>query len=296
MIFSIIIPTYNRAEKLSAAIESVIKQTYKNWELIIVDDGSTDCTREKVEEFLLIEKKIRYFYQNNKERSAARNNGINKATGDWICFLDSDDLFYKNHLEEFKKLIIRNNFSKGIYFCGLSKGGFSPKKEKYDVSGNNGIEFVLLNTIGTPRACVYREILLKTPFNTIINNGEDKELWTRIVKNNYFFYHCKKTFIEIDHPERSINTAFKTESFQTIKSILKANKKIIRPIVRRKVLSDCYFNLSKAYIKEKNYLKALINLIASIFLNFKNIQTKHKLILFLSIIGLYKKEIFLSYR
>jgi glycosyltransferase involved in cell wall biosynthesis len=87
--FSIILPTYNRASFISKAIESVIDQLYNKWELIILDDGSTDNTKEIVLSFN--DDRIRYIYQENKERSAARNNGIRNAKGEYICFLDSDD-------------------------------------------------------------------------------------------------------------------------------------------------------------------------------------------------------------
>ena len=83
---------------LHFAVDSVLNQTYKDWELIVVDDGSTDNTKEIVEEFVKIDKRIKYIFQENKERSAARNNGIKKAKGDWICFLDSDDIYHMNHL------------------------------------------------------------------------------------------------------------------------------------------------------------------------------------------------------
>jgi len=71
--FSIILPTYNRAHFLPRAIESVIKQDYDNWELIIVDDGSTDNTKSLVQEFIQNDIRIRYIWQKNVERSAARN-------------------------------------------------------------------------------------------------------------------------------------------------------------------------------------------------------------------------------
>ena len=82
--FSIIIPTYNRAKFITNAINSVINQSYKNWELIIIDDGSTDNTAEVVRKIAKNDTRIKYHYQKNAERSAARNNGISKALGDWI--------------------------------------------------------------------------------------------------------------------------------------------------------------------------------------------------------------------
>ena len=99
LFFSIILPSFNRSDVINQTIQSVIYQTYENWELIIVDDGSTDNTKKIVDEIKNTESRIKYIYQQNEERSSARNNGINNAKGDFICFIDSDDLFDENHLK-----------------------------------------------------------------------------------------------------------------------------------------------------------------------------------------------------
>tara|TARA_B100000768_G_C11219739_1_gene349942 strand:+ start:142 stop:1023 length:882 start_codon:yes stop_codon:yes gene_type:complete len=96
LIFSIIIPTYNRAEQISKAIKSCLGQSYSNFELIIVDDGSTDSTEKTI--FSFKDSRIKYFKKENAERGAARNFGISKAKGAYITFLDSDDILYSNHL------------------------------------------------------------------------------------------------------------------------------------------------------------------------------------------------------
>jgi glycosyltransferase involved in cell wall biosynthesis len=88
---SVIIPTYNRADMLGDAIQSVISQTYQDWEMVIVDDGSTDNTEELVKE--IKEPRINYIFQENKGQPGARNTGIRNACGEYITFLDSDDLF-----------------------------------------------------------------------------------------------------------------------------------------------------------------------------------------------------------
>lgn len=105
--FSIIIPTYNRAHTLHRPIDSVLAQTYTDWELIIVDDGSTDDTQSVVEAYR--DPRIRYVRQENKERSAARNHGMHKAIGEWICFQDSDDEYLPMHLATLKKNIDINS-------------------------------------------------------------------------------------------------------------------------------------------------------------------------------------------
>jgi glycosyltransferase involved in cell wall biosynthesis len=95
---SVVIPTYNREKLVSEAIQSVLRQTYTNFELIVVDDGSTDNTKVVVDSYK--DPRIRYEYQENRGVSAARNNGINVSTGDYIAFLDSDDLYLEAALEK----------------------------------------------------------------------------------------------------------------------------------------------------------------------------------------------------
>ena len=96
--FSIIIPTYNRATLLKRCLESVIGQTYPNWEAIVVDNYSEDNTEEVVKNFN--DNRIKYLKNHNYGIIAiSRNKAIDIASGDWICFLDSDDCWYENKLE-----------------------------------------------------------------------------------------------------------------------------------------------------------------------------------------------------
>ena len=96
---SIIIPTYNRADSLKKSVASVLEQTYPWFELIIVDDGSTDNTKELVESFG--DNRIRYYYAGlNQGAAAARNYGLEKARYDYIAFQDSDDIWHPDKLEK----------------------------------------------------------------------------------------------------------------------------------------------------------------------------------------------------
>ncbi len=88
---SVIVPAFNRAETIATSLDSLIAQTYEDWEAIIVDDGSTDTTAEVVQGYAAVDPRIRLFQQENAGVSAARNAGIDKATGRWIFFLDADD-------------------------------------------------------------------------------------------------------------------------------------------------------------------------------------------------------------
>ena len=105
-LISVIIPTFNRAKLIKDAINSVIGQTYQNFELLIIDDGSTDNTSEVVNS--IGDTRIKYIYQENTGVSRARNNGIENASGEYIAFLDSDDLWHPEKLEK-QALVLDQN-------------------------------------------------------------------------------------------------------------------------------------------------------------------------------------------
>lgn len=94
---SVITPTFNRGYILPNMVRSVLGQTFPNWELVIVDDGSTDDTKSLIDDFG--DKRIKYYYQKHKGQSAARNLGLQKASGEWICYLDSDNEFLPIYLQ-----------------------------------------------------------------------------------------------------------------------------------------------------------------------------------------------------
>lgn len=116
--FSIIIPTWNRGFCIKQCLEHVLDQTYSNYEIIIIDDGSTDNTKDVIfNNFtdLIDSGKIRYFYQKNSGVSAARNKGLGKARGDWICYVDSDNYVSSNYLKTFAFAINSNSSCKFFY-------------------------------------------------------------------------------------------------------------------------------------------------------------------------------------
>jgi glycosyltransferase involved in cell wall biosynthesis len=118
--FSIIIPVYSakdegakpaehrhwRAREIQRAIKSIINQQYPDWELIIVDDGCTDNTPEILDKFAETDSRIKVIHQENQNRAIARNNGMDAATGEWICWLDSDDEYSTHYLREINQAII----------------------------------------------------------------------------------------------------------------------------------------------------------------------------------------------
>ena len=104
---SIILPTYNRERMLIDAINSVLSQTFSDFELIVVDDGSTDSTRQILETFDDV--RIVKFFRSHEGRSSARNFGLGVSKGDYVTFLDSDDLYLPNKLQIQVEFLDRNN-------------------------------------------------------------------------------------------------------------------------------------------------------------------------------------------
>ena len=98
MIFTVVIPAYNREHVIARAINSVLNQTFQNFEIVVVDDGSKDNTRKVVES--IHDSRVRYVWQENKGATAARNTGVKNAQGDYVSFLDSDDEWFNTMLEK----------------------------------------------------------------------------------------------------------------------------------------------------------------------------------------------------
>ncbi|PIK13751.1 glycosyltransferase [Halobacteriovorax sp. JY17] len=108
MKISVIIPTFNRAEILERSLKSVLQQSYQDFEVLIVDDGSTDKTYSTVKKYFS-DKRVKYIYQSNKGVSAARNLGVSLSSYDWISFLDSDDEWLSNKLDKQVALLQENS-------------------------------------------------------------------------------------------------------------------------------------------------------------------------------------------
>ncbi len=173
---SIIIPSFNREKLLKRAIDSVLKQTSPNWELLIIDDGSTDGTKKMVSSYL-IDTRIKYFYQKNNGVSYARNIGINLASGNYVIFLDSDDELYPFLLEELQKINL-NTFD--LIFWELKKC----IDNKYSLWKPKNLGPMYNDMVGTFLAgsvCYKKEVLIAAgSFDSKITFGENYELGLRV--------------------------------------------------------------------------------------------------------------------
>lgn len=179
--FSVILPTYNRSALLKRAIKSVIKQEFEDWELIIVDDGSTDDTGKIVEAFH--DSRINYVYQANGMVAKARNNGITKSRGEYICFLDDDDEYLDTHLKVLNSNIKENSNPVALFFtlCYRETKGILKKCDACKSTPESPI--LLGYNPETPNICIHNNVLNMHNFNENILMHEDAELWGRIAKH-----------------------------------------------------------------------------------------------------------------
>lgn len=117
ILFSVIIPTYNRSGFITEAVDTILQQTYQEYEVIVVDDGSTDDTAKVIERKYGSDSRVRYFYKENEERAVARNFGLRQARGEYAVFFDSDDLMKPHYLSTLARIIEKNP---GVYMLAAS--------------------------------------------------------------------------------------------------------------------------------------------------------------------------------
>lgn len=137
---SIIIPAFNAGEFLGQTLESVIKQTYSNWECLVINDGSTDRTAEIADSFAATDPRIRCYHKQNGGLSSARNYGISLAKGDYIQYLDSDDVLFEDKLllmiEAYEKTPIDNMVLFCDFFYGLHDNPYTKATRDFKLSKN----------------------------------------------------------------------------------------------------------------------------------------------------------------
>ncbi len=204
--FSIIVPTYNRANLLPKTLATLLAQSYKNYEIIVVDDGSTDNTAQIMQEW--VAKGVIYHQKNNEERAVARNTGVKMAKGDYINFFDSDDLAYPNHLETANNFIQKNE-NIDVFHLGYDfknpEGLLDRKVDNF--SGNTLNEQLIQgNILSCNGVFLRKDVILKHNFveDRVLAASEDYELWLRLAALYPIKYDNTITSTVIDHEGRSV--------------------------------------------------------------------------------------------
>lgn len=208
LLFSVVIPTYNRADRIVATIHAVLMQTYFHFEVIVVDDGSTDHTSVAIRP-LLADHRVRYFNILNSERGAARNVGVSRSQGDYITFLDSDDQLLPWHLETAHTEINRSTNPPAFHLAYeiMQPDGQidalpvlpSPVNKKL-ADGN------FLSCLGV---FLRRDVALAYRFDEDrrLSGSEDYELWLRIASTYPILAFPRVTARLVNHNARSVRAA-----------------------------------------------------------------------------------------
>ncbi len=273
--FSVIIPAYNRFKSLTEAVESVLSQTYNHFELIVIDDGSTDDTPLIKEIF---HDKIKYFFQKNSGVSSARNCGISSAEGTHIAFLDSDDLWLPSKLQA-QADFIKNNPEILIHQTDETwiRNGIrvNPMKKHAKRDGNIFIDSLELCLVSPSAVVMHKSLFDKYGlFDGNMQVCEDYDMWLRISAYEKFGLISDQLIIKHGGHEDQLSRKFSGMDRFRIYSILKllessgeSLKKEYRNAAEESLLRKCSI-LKNGAVKRGNDI--LINTLEKLSADIKN--------------------------
>lgn len=210
-LISVIIPTYNREKKIHVALDSLLNQTFQDFEVVIVDDGSVDKTAQVIEKYKKIDSRFKYFYQKNAGVSSARNKGIKEAKGDYVSFLDSDDYYEFTFLEKMYSKIIEKKAD--VCYCSyynVTTKGKYPSRTIFK-EGDILIDYILENVkIHTTSWLIKKELIYLNDisFPTNVSWGEDIEFFSEVlsITKNVCFVNEYLTNYVIDDNESTLSS------------------------------------------------------------------------------------------
>ena len=264
--FSVVMPTFNRSNKISQTIESVLNQTFRNYEFIIVDDGSTDQTEEVVSRYTLKDPRIKYIKTKNWGGPARpRNIGIKASKGSYVSFLDDDDIWYKNKLEVVNKYILGH--PNAILFCHDEdfKVNNLKKRTYYNGPFSDNIYETLLfdrNNISPSASVVKKEIILEVggfSEDRSFIYVDDYDLWIRLSTLGKFVHIpdvLGQYIVESDGDNISFNPVKYTEANLNVTKHhlnlwLKQHPEDIKKCKNR--LSSVYSNLGLTLLRGRKF-------------------------------------------
>jgi len=261
---SVIIPAYNSSRYIAEALDSVFEQTFKDFEVIVVDDGSTDDTRRIIENY---PHQIKYFYQENGGPAKARNLGIRKSEGKYIAFLDADDLWLASKLEkqvaEFEKnpelgMVITENClfdDAGVYRDVVGKSN-------YLMHGDLVTNIFLKSGVVTPTVMVRRDVFGEIGlFEETLRIGEDDNMWIRIA------FHYPVGFVDEplakirDHQMRTmrVNQNYAVYTRASVEMLLNKYDRRLGDKIRKLVPRKFYqgnFGIGYRHFEQEEYAEA----------------------------------------
>lgn len=279
ILVSIIIPVYNGEKYIADTIQSVIGQTYKNWELIIVDDGSTDNTSNVVKQFN--DSRISYIKKNNTGVSDTRNLGAMISNGEILCFLDADDIWLPENLEKKVEKLI--NEPKGVLvyssmYLWDERSDFKTCKTTKKILEDDWEKFRKLIAPTIPSsAIIKRDSFFEAGmFDINISTSADFDLNIRLRELGEFIYLEEPLVLYRCHPSQMHNNIalYKHDMIYILKKY-KSNTNLFPTMHEwRNSFSLLNYFIAVEFIKQKKFNKGFMHLINSFFYNPLLIFTK----------------------
>lgn len=232
-LISVIMPAFNDEDSIAQSIDSISYQTYDNWELIIIDDGSTDNTKNVVEELIKKDPRIKYFYQDNTGVAGARNTGIKLSKGEYIKLCDSDDILLPYGLDILVRSIDYTDETTGIFYDDMisyyQDKDFYVIKEMHDPLAKPKIfiQQMIGNIFPVGSVLIKREVFDKIGFfDQYLNGTDDFDLWNRVIcEYNVYKINLLPVYIQVNHSEQ-LSLDIETLRIYTDLSLLKLLNKI----------------------------------------------------------------------
>lgn len=280
---SIIIPVYNGEKYIEKCLDSIKNQTFKDYEVLIINDGSKDNTKNLIEKYLN-DKRFKLFNRTNHGIGASRNFGLNESSGEYICFIDSDDYVDKEYLEKLYNKILKENLD--IVVCNyieLNEDLNIEKKVKIKAFDNTTIDKnpeLLLNINKSPWNKIYRKSILKNiKFPTDLKY-EDTEFLCKALYNSKLGYIAEYLNYYVIHTNSETTTMDKRvfdilKIVDNIRVFYKDSNDIIKKYIDKMTLQILTtYTIQQKYQKDKKLAKEFINkafnYIETNILNYRN--------------------------
>ncbi len=269
---SVIIPTYNRANLIKRSLKSVLDQTYKNLEIIIVNDGSTDKTDQIISSLIAQDKRIKYYcYKKNRGAVFARNLGIKKSSSKYIAFQDTDDVWFPTKLEKQVNKSLKNSQIDLVY-TGIS---YRNKKDQEVArwtpryKGNKLFKEIICREIipGTPTILVKKSTLTKVNNFTESPSNQDYILYIKLAAKNCYFDYIAEPLVKVYQQKRGITSNIDRKVKGRRNVILLVSQLNIESKLKNRALANQHFRLGVFYELGGNRKLALRSLFKTIKLN-----------------------------
>jgi glycosyltransferase involved in cell wall biosynthesis len=248
---SVVMPAFNSETYLAESIDSVVKQTYSHWELIVVDDGSADGTKGIVHKYMQEDDRIRYIYQDNSGPASARNHGIQASRYPYIAFLDSDDLWFQDKLEKQMNFAITHPgyvVYGGVRYLWGKDGAFMEDKEaktfrNFDTVLENAEYFLFHPNLTMTSSVLLKKSMLEKVglFDPTLSSSEDDHLYYRLALNFKFFALPEPVFYRRRHSENVTanlsSKAISSNRYRAMENIVRNTPQELLPKPKSHILS-----------------------------------------------------------